>query len=236
MARAVVATAYGGPEVLSLSEVEIGSPGSGRAQVEVRAAGVNPIDYKIYSGLMGSDPSKLPMRLGYEAAGVITAVDDGAEGPAGPLRAGDEVIAYPVQGAYASEIVAPVSSLVPKPQAMSFEQASGLMLTGVTAFHAITRAKLAKGDTVLVHGAAGGVGTMVVQLALDMAPVSSAPPAKAATPTCASSGPSPSITATASSTGPGAWPPTVSTPPSTRSGQTRRSMSPWPWSPTAPGW
>ena len=168
MSRAVVANAYGGPEVLSLSEVEVGPPGSGRALVEVRAAGVNPIDYKVYSGSMGSDPSKLPMRLGYEAAGVITSVDDGAEGPAGPLRAGDEVIAYPVQGAYASEIVAPVSSLVPKPQAMSFEQASGLMLTGVTAFHAITRAKLAKGDTVLVHGAAGGVGTMVAQLALDM--------------------------------------------------------------------
>jgi NADPH:quinone reductase len=136
--------------------------------VEVRAAGVNPIDYKVYSGSMGSDPSKLPMRLGYEAAGVITAVDGGAEGPAGPLRAGDEVIAYPVQGAYATEIVAPLTSLVPKPQAMSFEQASGLMLAGVTAYHAVTRAKLAKGDTVLVHGAAGGVGMMAVQLALDL--------------------------------------------------------------------
>ena len=54
MSRAVVANAYGGPEVLSLSEVEVGSPGSGRALVEVRAAGVNPIDYKVYSGSMGS--------------------------------------------------------------------------------------------------------------------------------------------------------------------------------------
>ncbi len=167
MARAVVANAYGGPEVLSLTDVEVGPPVSGRALVQVRAAGVNPIDYKVYSGSMGTDPAKLPIRLGFEAAGVIGAVDDGAEGPAGPLRAGDEVIAYPVQGAYAGEIVAPLSSLVPKPPAMSFEQASGLMLTGVTAFHAITRAKLTKGDTVLVHGAAGGVGMMAVQLAVN---------------------------------------------------------------------
>ena len=78
------------------------------------------------------------------------------------------MIAYPVQGAYATEIVAPGSSVVPKPPAMSFEQASGLMLTGVTAFHALTRAKVAKGDTVLVHGAAGGVGLMAVQLAIDL--------------------------------------------------------------------
>ena len=88
MSRAVVANAYGGPEVLSLSEVEVGSPGSGRALVEVRAAGVNPIDYKVYSGSMGTDPSKLPMRLGYEAAGVITAVDDGAERTGGAVAGG----------------------------------------------------------------------------------------------------------------------------------------------------
>ncbi len=168
MASAVVATAYGGPEVLSVVEVEVGPPGPDHVAVEVRAAGVNPIDYKVYSAGRGGDPAKLPMRLGFEAAGVITAVGEGAEGPGGALNVGDEVIAYPVQGAYATEILARGSSVLPKPPDMSFEQGSGLMLTGVTAFHALTRAKVAKGDTVLVHGAAGGVGLMAVQLAINL--------------------------------------------------------------------
>ena len=168
MVSAVVAIAYGGPEVLSLADVEVGPPGPDHVAVEVRAAGVNPIDYKVYSPGPGKDPSKLPVRLGFEAAGVITAVGEAAKGPAGALNVGDEVIAYPVRGAYATEVVAPGSSVVPKPPRISFEQASGLMLTGVTAFHALTRAKVAKGDTVLVHGAAGGVGLMAVQLAIDL--------------------------------------------------------------------
>jgi NADPH:quinone reductase-like Zn-dependent oxidoreductase len=168
MAKAVIATAYGGPEVLSLIEVDVGAPGPGQARIEVRAAGVNPIDYKVYRGARNGDPSKLPIRLGYEAAGVVTEVGEGAEGPAGPVQVADEVIVYSVQGAYASEILAPESSVLPKPESMSFEQAGGLMLTGVTAYHAVTRAKVAKGDTVVVHGAAGGVGLMAVQLALDL--------------------------------------------------------------------
>jgi NADPH:quinone reductase len=168
MATAMVATAFGGPEVLSLTEVEAGPPGRGQVLIDVRASGVNPIDYKVYSEDRGGDPSKLPMRLGFEAAGVIRAVGEGAEGPAGALHPGDEVIVYPVQGAYATELVARGSSVLPKPNRLSYEQASGLMLTGVTAFHALTRAKVGKGDTVLVHGAAGGVGLMAVQLAMDL--------------------------------------------------------------------
>jgi NADPH:quinone reductase len=167
MGLAVVATAYGGPEVLALEQVDVAPPGPGQVLVEVRAAGVNPIDYKVYSGAGSSDPAMLPMRLGYEAAGQVKAVGEGAEGPLGPLHAGDEVIAYPVQGAYATELVAPASSVLPKPTSLSFEQASGLMLTGVTAFHAVSAANVGAGDTVVVHGAAGGVGLMAVQLAVD---------------------------------------------------------------------
>ncbi|HTT88979.1 MAG TPA: NADP-dependent oxidoreductase [Acidimicrobiales bacterium] len=163
-----MATAFGGPEVLSLTDVTVGPPGPEHVLVEVRAAAVNPIDYKVYSGARGADPSKLPMRIGYEASGVVKALADGALGPAGPLKVGDEVIAYPVQGAYASEIVAPAASALPKPTTLSFEQASGLMLTGVTAFHALTVVRAGKGDTVVVHGAAGGVGLMVVQLAVNL--------------------------------------------------------------------
>jgi NAD(P)-dependent dehydrogenase (short-subunit alcohol dehydrogenase family) len=88
-----------------------------------------------------------------------------AEGPAGPLHSGDEVIAYRIAGAYASHVVIPAASVVPKPPALSFEGASGLMLTGSTAVHALTVARVGRGDTVLIHGAAGGVGLMAVQLA-----------------------------------------------------------------------
>jgi NADPH:quinone reductase-like Zn-dependent oxidoreductase len=67
-------------------EVPVGQPGPDEVLIEVRAAGVNPVDYKIYAGVYGTDPSSLPMRLGYEASGVVRAVGEGAEGPGGPLR------------------------------------------------------------------------------------------------------------------------------------------------------
>ena len=163
---AVVATAFGGPEVLSVIETPIAPPGPGEVLIEVRAAGVNPIDYKMY-GPPGPDRAELPVRLGFEAAGVVTAVGDGAEGPTGPVKVSDEVVAYPIRGAYAAVVVVPVSSVLPKPSTLSFEQAGGMMLTGATAFHALTVTRVGAGDTVVIHGAAGGVGLMVVQLALD---------------------------------------------------------------------
>jgi NADPH:quinone reductase-like Zn-dependent oxidoreductase len=135
--------------------------------MDVRAAGVNPVDYKMYAGTYGTDPSNLPMRLGYEASGVVRAVGDGAEGPGGALHPGDEVVAYPVHGAYATELVVPASSVLAKPAGLSFEQASGLMLTGVTAVHALRATGVTAGGTIVVHGASGGVGLMVVQLALN---------------------------------------------------------------------
>jgi len=166
MPTAVVAAAFGGPEVLALIRVPLSPPGPGEVQIEVRAAGVNPVDYKSYAGTSGGDPSKLPMRLGYEASGVVLAVGEGAEGPAGPVRPGDAVIAYPVPGAYATEVVTRATNVLPKPAALSFEQAGGLLLAGITAYQTIHVTKVVAGDTVLVHGAAGGVGSMVVQLAV----------------------------------------------------------------------
>jgi NADPH:quinone reductase-like Zn-dependent oxidoreductase len=115
MTTAVVATAFGGPEVLSVIETPVGSLGAGEVLIEVRAAGTNPIDYKAYSGAMGRDPAQLPMRLGREAAGVVTAVADGAQGPAGPVQAGDEVIAFRVAGAYAGAPLETSLALVAEP-------------------------------------------------------------------------------------------------------------------------
>ena len=168
MTRAVVATAYGGPEVLSVIETPVGAPGPDEVLISVRAAGTNPIDYKLYSGNMGRDPARLPMRLGSEVAGLVTVVGGsayGVEGPGGLVGAGDEVIAYRVAGGYAADLVVPASSVLRKPPTLSFEQASGLMLTGVTAVHALTVVRVGAGDTVLVYGASGGVGLMAIQLA-----------------------------------------------------------------------
>jgi NADPH:quinone reductase-like Zn-dependent oxidoreductase len=165
MSRVVVATAYGGPEVLAVVDQPLTAPGPGEVRIEVRASGVNPIDYKAYSGSFGSDPGRLPLRLGLEAAGEVTAVAPGAVGPAGSVTIGDEVIAYRVSGGYAAELVVPAQSLVPKPPDLGWAEASGLMLAGATAWHALVATAVGAGDTVLVHGAAGGVGLMAIQLA-----------------------------------------------------------------------
>jgi NADPH:quinone reductase len=166
MSAVVIAPAFGGPEVLSLRDEPVPDPGSGEARIEVRAAGVNPVDWKVYSGAFGADPARLPIRLGSEAAGVVTAVGPDAVGPAGPIAEGEEVIAFRAAGAYAAELVTPAQALVPKPAALDWAQAAGLMLAGVTAWHALSVTSVQPGDTVLVHAGAGGVGHLAVQLAV----------------------------------------------------------------------
>ncbi len=142
-------------------------PRPGEVLVDVRAAGTNPVDYKFYAGAYGEDPAQLPMRLGLEAAGVVSAVSDDAVGPEGPVDIGDEVIVYPIQGAYASQVVVPASSVVRKPTTLSFEEAGGLLLTGCTAVHALAVTGVGVDDTVVIHGASGGVGMMAIQLAVN---------------------------------------------------------------------
>lgn len=167
MASVVVATGYGSPDVLSVVEEPVPAPADGRARVEVRAAGVNPIDFKLYSGTFGTDPSRLPMRLGSEVSGVVTEVGPGVIGAAGQtVSVGDEVIGYRVAGGYASELIADGEALTPKPARLDWAQASGLMLTGATAWHCLVATDVKQGDTILMHGAAGGVGIMAIQLAI----------------------------------------------------------------------
>jgi len=165
VASVVIAPGYGGPEVLTVVDEPTPEPGPGEVRLEVRAAGVNPIDYKVYSGAFGRDPGRLPIRLGSEAAGVVAAVGPDAMGPAGPVAVGDEVIAFRAPGAYATGLIAPAQAIVPKPATLDWAQASGLMVTGATAWHALTVTDVHEGDIVLIHGAAGGVGVMAVQLA-----------------------------------------------------------------------
>ena len=166
MPTQIVATAFGGPEVLSPVHEPVPAPGPGQVTVAVRAVGMNPIDYKLYSGTFGTDASTLPLPVGAEVAGVVTAVGPGARGRAGAVSVGDEVIAYPITGAYADEVTVEASAITPKPASMSFEAAAGLMLTGTTAVHGLTAAGVVGGTTVLVHGVSGGVGLSAAQIAV----------------------------------------------------------------------
>ena len=161
MSRAVVATAYAGPEVLAIVDVYLGPPGPDQLLVDVRAAGVHPADWKTYTGSWGHDPTKLPLRLGFEAAGVVRAV--GSE--ITDVQVGDEVIVHPTTGAYAERLLVRRGAALPKPSSLDWPQAAALLLAGTTAVHALTAVGVGAGDTLLVHGASGGVGAMVIQLA-----------------------------------------------------------------------
>jgi NADPH:quinone reductase-like Zn-dependent oxidoreductase len=154
--RQVVAVGYGGPEQLSVREHDPGEPDESEVLVDVRAIGVNAWDVKSYSGTVGDDPAKLPILLGGECAGVVLA---------GALPAGDEVIVHPVSGAYADRVVAKATSCLPKPADLSWAAAAGLMLTGTAAAHLVHASRVAAGETVLLNGAAGGVGLYAAQLA-----------------------------------------------------------------------
>jgi NADPH2:quinone reductase len=161
MTKVAVATQYGGPENATVIDQPTPEPGPGQVRVTVRAAAVNPIDYKAYSGLFGRDPDRLPIRLGFEAAGVVDAVGADVDG----LAVGDEVIGHSIQGASAEQIVAPASSFVRKPANIGWEEAAGLLLVGTTAVHALTATDVKAGETLLIHGA-GGVGLAAIQLAV----------------------------------------------------------------------
>lgn len=151
----------GGPEVLRLEDVPAPTPGEGQALVRLRAAGVNFADIYQRRGDYPA-PGGLPCIAGQEGAGVVEAVGPGVTG----LRPGNRVTYTGVPGAYAQATVAPAWRLVPIPEGVSFEQAAGIMLQGMTAHYLLHAAhRTQPGETVLVHAAAGGVGLLLVQMA-----------------------------------------------------------------------
>jgi NADPH:quinone reductase len=163
-ARRWVATNFGGPEVLDEIEVGLPDPSPGEVTIEVRAAGMNPADYKHFS--RGQDPKLLPLTIGYEVAGVIAAIGADTEIASGGGAVGDEVVAFQVSDGYSSALNAPAADVFAKPETLTFPQAANLLLVGTTAADTIDVVGVSKGETVLVHGAAGGVGTSVVQQAM----------------------------------------------------------------------
>ena len=153
---------YGPPEVLRLESVERPQPGPGEVLVRVRAAGVNPIDWKIRAGyLQQFMPLDLPYVPGIDVAGVVEEVGADVDG----LAAGDEVFGRGA-GTYAELAVAPAVSLAYKPAGLAFEDAATLGVGGITSWVGLFDvAKLEPGQRVLVQGGAGGVGSLAVQLA-----------------------------------------------------------------------
>jgi len=157
MAKAVRFHKQGGPEVLQFDDVQVGDPGPGQARIRHTAIGVNFVDTYQRSGLY---PMQLPMVAGNEAAGVVEAVGSGVT----ELKPGDRVAYTGLPGAYCEQRVVPADRLVKLPQGISDEQAASMMLKGLTVHYLIhSTYAVKKGETVLWHAAAGGVGLIACQ-------------------------------------------------------------------------
>ena len=157
MAKAVRFHKQGGPEVLQYEDVQVGDPGPGQARIRHTAIGVNFVDTYQRSGLY---PMQLPSVAGNEAAGVVEAVGSGVT----ELKAGDRIAYTGLPGSYCDVRVVPADRLVKLPQGISEEQAASMMLKGLTVHYLIhTTYPVKKGETVLWHAAAGGVGLIACQ-------------------------------------------------------------------------
>ena len=160
-ACAVAFDAFGPPEVLRAVRVAVPQPGSGEVRVRVKAAGVQPFDAAVRAGRMTALPVTFPQCPGNEFAGIVDAVGEGVAG----VALGDEVIGWNVMGCYAERVAVSASQIVGKPRAMPWDEAGGLSASGQTAHTALRALGVGLGDMLLVHGAAGGVGSLAVQLA-----------------------------------------------------------------------
>jgi len=160
MPKAIHLSRTGGPEVLEYVDVEVGPPGPGEAQVRHHAVGLNFIDIYFRTGLY---PTALPSGLGTEGAGVVTALGDGVT----HLKVGDRVAyAGGPQGSYSELRNMPAVKLVRLPKSIDFETGAAMMLKGMTVQYLFRRTyKLQKGQTILFHAAAGGVGLIAMQWA-----------------------------------------------------------------------
>lgn len=164
MTEAYAYTRYGGPETEAFIEVDRPSPGPGQLLVAVRAAGVNPIDWKLRSGFRRPGETgapRFPVVFGSEASGVVEEVGEGVTG----FAPGDAVFGNTVGGAYARHALLQASVTAHVPDGLSFTDAAVLPVAAATAYDGIRQLGLAEGATLLVTGAGGGVGVAAVQIA-----------------------------------------------------------------------
>jgi len=164
MPKAVRFNQYGGIDVLQVVDIERPEPGSGQVLVKVKAAGINPGEASIRKGLLHQRwPATFPSGEGSDLAGIVVAVGEGAQS----FAVGDEVIGFTHKRAsHAEFVVVEASDLTHRPRNVSWEAAGALFVAGTTAYAAVRSVSLKQGDTLAVSGAAGGVGSIVVQLAV----------------------------------------------------------------------
>lgn len=165
--RAYGFTENGGPEVQDFLELERPTPLAGELLVEVRAAGVNPVDYKIRSGAYGAaSPEELPRVLGYEVSGVVREVGQDVDG----FAVGDEVFggAAPGSGGYAEYTLLSAATTAHKPVQVSFTDAATLTVAVATGYDGVRQLGLETGQTLLINGVSGGVGVAAAQVARDL--------------------------------------------------------------------
>jgi NADPH:quinone reductase-like Zn-dependent oxidoreductase len=161
MSVAITYSRFGSPEVLTITQVEPPVPGPGQVRVQVRAASVNPVDVKMRRGdLAALFPLQFPLIPGLDAAGVVNAVGDGVA----DVKVGDEVFGVAAAGVYAQYAL--FDRPIIKPAGVSWEVAASLPVVGETAFRALKHLDVHAGQTLLIHGASGSVGTIAVQLAV----------------------------------------------------------------------
>jgi NADPH2:quinone reductase len=162
MSHAIVYAELGGPEVLTLTDVEVPEPAEGKVAVRIEAAGVNPIDAKLRAGLRASAPLTAPRRVGADGAGVVTAVGAGVDG----FRPGDEVVIFGASGLYATDVVVKATSLQPRPPAVSAAEGAALGIPVGTAYQTLRSLSVGPHDTLLIHAGSGAVGQAAIQFAV----------------------------------------------------------------------
>ena len=163
--KAVKFDHYGGLDVLHIDELPMPVPGMGEVLVKVKAAGINPIESKIREGFLAARwPATFPEGEGSDFAGVVDSVGPQVK----TFATGDEVIGFTNERAsHAEYVLVPMDQLTPRPPHVPWEQAGALFVSGSTAYETLKAVSLKKGDTVVVSSAAGGVGSIVVQLAVN---------------------------------------------------------------------
>lgn len=162
MSKAYVFTANGGPEVESFVDLPRPDPGPGQVLVTVRAAGVNPADWKQREGWPMAGKPVFPKVFGNELSGVVEQVGEGVT----DIRAGDAVFGNPVTGGYAEYSLLPVQTTALKPEGLSFTDAAALPVAAATAYDGVRQLGLPPGATLLITGVGGGVGVAAAQIAV----------------------------------------------------------------------
>jgi NADPH:quinone reductase-like Zn-dependent oxidoreductase len=165
MSRAVVFESFGDADVLRIVDGKSPSVGAGEVRVQIKAAGLQPFDARYRAGWFDPYvPAYFPQTLGNEFAGVVDQVGEGVV----DFSPGDEVLGFVWQAAYAEAVVVPADQIVAKPQAMPWTEAGALSASGQTAHTALQELGVGPDDTLLIHAAAGGVGSFAVQLAREL--------------------------------------------------------------------